>query len=71
SNQLDGRANDDQIFGLNGDDNLIGRQGRDTLNGGGGADKLAARDGEPDQVDGGLNQDNCLLDRLDESRRCP
>jgi Ca2+-binding RTX toxin-like protein len=70
-NELGGRASNDEIFGLSGDDNLIAGPGRDSLSGGGGADRLAARDGEPDLVDGGIGRDTCILDRYDQSSRCP
>ena len=60
-----GGVGDDVAFGGPGADTISGGPGADRLYGGPGGDSLHARDGSPDQIDGGVGRDRADLGRLD------
>jgi dipeptidyl aminopeptidase/acylaminoacyl peptidase len=74
-----GGDGDDTVVGLGGNDLLrggdgadwiAGGTGSDVLLGGGGDDRIDARDGDPDQIDGGTGRDAAVVDRRgDRARR--
>ncbi|MGN6577425.1 MAG: calcium-binding protein [Nocardioides sp.] len=72
-----GRGADDVATG-GGDDTVVAGPGADTLEGGGGSDDLEGQGGDDDltgdagadDLDGGTGTNICIVDAVDESRRC-
>lgn len=69
ADRLVGNDGDDVLLGGDGDDVLVGGNGRDRLYGEAGRDRFQARDGSPDELDGGPGSDRADAGWLDASRR--
>jgi RTX calcium-binding nonapeptide repeat (4 copies)/Thrombospondin type 3 repeat len=65
ADELSGGEGNDTLDGGGGDDVIAGDQGSDAIGGGAGADRIAARDGEADDVNCGEGADTVEADTLD------
>jgi Ca2+-binding RTX toxin-like protein len=68
---LEGSAQGDALYGNAKDNNLLGRLGEDFLYGRAGDDRIAAMDGQRDEIGGGGGEDTCVYDKgLDAVKLC-
>jgi hypothetical protein len=70
ADELRGTSAANVLDGRDGDDTLNALAGQDTVLGGSGVDNVQARDGEPDSVDCGPDEDGATTDAVDTRVNC-